>query len=99
VCEAEAKAETIVSPLTPERTEGSPLGLSTYAFSWEKVVTFDGTFFPNLSNEADVHSVCEPNPGVFRVAGGFTPLSIGEVRPSDVPWRASIVPGNFAMGF
>ena len=49
---AEAEAEGAGCPLKPERTEGSPLNLSTYAFSRDKVITFDGTFFPNSSAHA-----------------------------------------------
>jgi hypothetical protein len=87
---AESEALRAGSPLTPERTEGSTSNLSTYAFSRDKVVTFDGTFFPNSSAmrdsaEGELHSVCEPDPEAPRVAGGFTPLSVGGVRPSDVP--------------
>jgi hypothetical protein len=37
------------------------------------------------SLETSLHSICEPDPKAPRVAGGFIPLSVGGVRPSNVP--------------
>ncbi|GAQ90450.1 hypothetical protein KFL_006400060 [Klebsormidium nitens] len=88
---AETEARSAGTPLRQERTEGAKSELATYAFGRDKVVTFDGTFFANSSamrdsqTEASLHSVCEPDPEASRVAGGFTPLSVGGVRPSVVP--------------
>ncbi|GAQ90085.1 hypothetical protein KFL_005970060 [Klebsormidium nitens] len=100
---AEAEAERAGCPLKPERTEGSTSNLATYAFSRDKVVTFDGTFFPNSSamrdsSEAILHSICEPDRGAPHVAGGFTPLSIGGVRPSNVPLEGIDCPWKFRNG-
>ncbi|GAQ91964.1 hypothetical protein KFL_008920030 [Klebsormidium nitens] len=100
---AETEAEAAGMPLPPERTAGSPLDLSTYAFGRDKVVTYDGTFFPNSSAmrdsaEATLHSVCEPDPEAPRVPGGFTPLSVGGVRPSDVPLNGIDCPWKFRNG-
>ncbi|GAQ93284.1 hypothetical protein KFL_014150010, partial [Klebsormidium nitens] len=100
---AEAEAERAGCPLQPERTEGPPLNLSTYAFSRDKVITFDGTFSPNSramrdSNEASLYSICEPDPGAPRVAGGFTPLGVGGMRPSDVPLEGIDCPSKFRNG-
>lgn len=86
----EAEAQMVGTPLRFERTEGPTSEPATYAFGREKVIMFDGTFFANSSamrddSEASLHSMCEPDPEAPRVAGGFTPLSIGGVRPSDVP--------------
>ena len=100
---AEAEAERAGSPLKPERTEGPTSNLATYAFNRDKVITFDGTFFPNSSamrdsTEATLRSICEPDPEAPRIAGGFTPLSVGGVRPSDVPLEGIDCPWKFRNG-
>ncbi|GAQ91204.1 hypothetical protein KFL_007430010 [Klebsormidium nitens] len=100
---AEAEARMVGTPLRVERTEGPTSELATYAFGREKVITFDGTFFANSSamrddSEASLHSVCEPDPEAPRVAGGFTPLSIGGVRPSDVPLEGIDYPWKHRNG-
>jgi hypothetical protein len=96
VAETEARATDV--PLKEERTDGLTSELTTYAFGRDKVITFDGTFFSNSSamrdsgTEASLHSICESDPGAPRVAGGFTPLSVGGVRPSDVPLEGIVCP-------
>jgi hypothetical protein len=101
---AEAAAKMAGNPLRPERTEGPSSELSTYAFGRDKVITFDGTFFANSSamqdseTEASLHSICEPDPEAPRVAGGFTPLSVGGVRPSDVPLEGIDCPWKYRNG-
>ncbi|GAQ84747.1 hypothetical protein KFL_002040060 [Klebsormidium nitens] len=101
---AEAEARAAGTPLRPERTEGPSSELSTYAFRRDKVITFDGTFFANSSAmrdsgmEASLHSNCEPDPEAPRVAGGFTPLSVGGVRPSDVPLEGIDCPWKYRNG-
>ncbi|GAQ84251.1 hypothetical protein KFL_001820040 [Klebsormidium nitens] len=91
---AEAEARATGVPLKAERTEGLTSELATFAFGRDKVITFDGTFFANSSamrdstTEASLHSICEPDPEAPRVAGGFTPLSVGGVRPSQDGNRA-----------
>jgi hypothetical protein len=97
---AEADALGAGTPLRIERTEGSTAELATYAFHRDKVITFDGTFFPNSSamrdsTEGELHSVCEPDQEAPWVAGGFTPLSVGGVRPSDVPRDGIDCPWKF----
>ncbi|GAQ92247.1 hypothetical protein KFL_009560030 [Klebsormidium nitens] len=100
---AEREARKSGNPLRAERTEGPSSDLSTYAFGQDKVVTFDGTFFANSSamrdsSEASLHSICEPDPAVPRVAGGFTPLSVGGVRPSNVPLERIDCPWKYRNG-
>jgi hypothetical protein len=90
VLAAEAAARERSTPLSRERTEGDADQLETYAFGPDKVITFDGTFFPNASamrdaKESGLHSITEPGPGAPTVGGGFTPLSVGELWPSDAP--------------
>jgi hypothetical protein len=101
---AEAEARRAGNPLSPERTEGPSSELATYAFGRDKVIIFDGTFFANSSamrdsgTEASLHSVCEPDPEAPRVSGGFTPLSVGGVRPSDVPLEGIDCPWKYRNG-
>ncbi|GAQ92099.1 hypothetical protein KFL_009210010 [Klebsormidium nitens] len=101
---AEAKARRAGNPLRPERTEGPSSELATYAFGRDKVITFDGTFFANSSamrdsgTEASLHGICEPDPKAPRVSGGFTPLSVGGVRPSDVPLEGIDCPWKYRNG-
>jgi hypothetical protein len=101
---AEAEARAANLPLRPERTEGPISELSTYAFGRDKVITFDGTFFANSSamrdseTEASLHSICEPDPEALRVVGGFTPLSVSGVRPSDVPLEGIDCPWKYRNG-
>ncbi|GAQ86178.1 hypothetical protein KFL_002740165 [Klebsormidium nitens] len=101
---AEAEAQTAGNSLRPERTEGASSELATYIFGRDKVITFDGTFFANSSAmrdssiEASLHSICEPDPKAPRVAGGFTPLSVGGVRPSDVPLEGIDCPWKYRNG-
>jgi hypothetical protein len=101
---AEVEALRAGNPLRPERTEGSSSELATYAFGRDKVITFDGTFFANSSamrdsgTEASLHSICEPDPEAPRVVGGFTPLSVGGGRPSDVPLEGIDCPWKYRNG-
>jgi hypothetical protein len=90
VLAAEAAAREGGTPLARERTEGDADQLETYAFGPDKVITFDGTFFPNASamrdaRESGLHSITEPGPGASTVGGGFTPLSVGGLWPTDAP--------------
>jgi hypothetical protein len=48
--------------------------------------------------EASLHSICKPNPGAPRVSGGFTPLSMGGVRPLDVPLEGIDCPWKYRNG-
>lgn len=48
--------------------------------------------------EASLHSICEPDPGAPRVSGGFIPLSVGGVRPSDVPLEGIDCPWKYRNG-
>jgi hypothetical protein len=100
---AEAEAQMLGTPLRIERMEGPTSELATYAFGREKVITFDGTFFANSSamrddSEASLHNVCKPDPEAPRVAGGFTPLSIGGMCPSDVPLEGIDCPWKYRNG-
>jgi hypothetical protein len=101
---AKADARRAGNPLRPERTEGPSSDLATYAFGRDKVITFDGTFFANSSamrdsgTEASLHSVCEPDPEAPRVSKGFPPLSVGGVRPLDVPLEGIDCPWKYRNG-
>ncbi|GAQ87918.1 hypothetical protein KFL_003870160 [Klebsormidium nitens] len=101
---AEAEARAAGNPLRPEQAEGASSELSTYAFGRDKVITFDGTFFANSSAmrdssmEASLHSICEPDLKAPKVAGGFTPLSVGGMRPSDVPLEGIDCPWKYRNG-
>jgi hypothetical protein len=101
---AEAEARMAGKPPRPERTEGPSSELATYAFGRDKVITFDGTFFANSSTmrdsgtKASLHSICKPDPKAPRVSGGFTPLSVGGVRPSDVPLEGIDCPWKYRNG-
>ncbi|GAQ86980.1 hypothetical protein KFL_003240015 [Klebsormidium nitens] len=48
--------------------------------------------------KASLHSICEPDPKAPRVSGGFTPLSVGGVRPSDVPLEGIDCPWKYRNG-
>jgi hypothetical protein len=100
---AEAEAQMLGTPLKVEQMEGPTSELATYAFGREKVITFNGTFFANSSamrddSEASLHSVCKLDPEAPWVAGGFTSLSIGGMRPSDVPLEGIDCPWKYRNG-
>jgi hypothetical protein len=78
------------TPLARERTEGDADQLETYASGPDKVITFDETFFPDASamrnaRESGLHSITETGPGAPAACGGFTPLSVGGLWPTDAP--------------
>jgi hypothetical protein len=88
VLAAETAAREGGTPLSRERTEGDADQLETYAFDPDKVITFDGTFFPNASamrdaKESGLHNIqTELGPGAPTMGGGFTPLSVGGLWPT-----------------